>query len=220
MLSSSFKGSTRPNHIYPRLQALSHRGSSAGITRPQFQPVTVLDSPKTGSNPHPRWTRHFHKRPTSQTTLSYLEPSSPYSDSPVCPIHTRTMAPSQDPVARTASPYTDPKVQGPRAQILSSGIQSDLRKSTFTHLLPLPSLLCLNGADVCLQCLLTPSTKPASTLVVCSKSRPVILCSELNTRLTDFLSRPHREHTELGMILAASPVCLASDRPIYRGQAG
>ncbi|KAH8776332.1 phosphoenolpyruvate carboxykinase-domain-containing protein [Diaporthe sp. PMI_573] len=38
------------------------------------------------------------------------------------------MAPSREPVARTASPYTDPKVQGPRAKILSSGTQSNFRK--------------------------------------------------------------------------------------------
>jgi len=35
----------------------------------------------------------------------------------------------KDPVARTNSPYTDPKVKGPRSQILSSGNPSDLRKS-------------------------------------------------------------------------------------------
>lgn len=151
MLSSSFKGSTRPNPIYPRLQALSHRGPSAGTTRPHVHPVPVLDSTKTGPSPHPRWTRHFHKRLNSQTTLSYPEPRPPYSDLSIRPIHTSTMAPAREPVARTASPYTDPKVQGPRAQILSSGTQSDLRKSTSTHALcPFFALSCLAGADFCL----------------------------------------------------------------------
>lgn len=40
------------------------------------------------------------------------------------------MNPFKEPLPRTASPYTDPNVQGPRAQILASGIQADLRKST------------------------------------------------------------------------------------------
>lgn len=35
-----------------------------------------------------------------------------------------------EPVPRSASPYIDPNVQGPRAQLLASGIQTDLRKST------------------------------------------------------------------------------------------
>ncbi|KAI3535921.1 phosphoenolpyruvate carboxykinase [Colletotrichum costaricense] len=34
----------------------------------------------------------------------------------------------KDPVQRTASPYTDPKVKGPKSQILAEGTQADLRK--------------------------------------------------------------------------------------------
>jgi phosphoenolpyruvate carboxykinase (ATP) len=34
----------------------------------------------------------------------------------------------KDPVVRTASPYTDPQVRGPKSQILADGYQTDLRK--------------------------------------------------------------------------------------------
>ncbi|KAK7456897.1 phosphoenolpyruvate carboxykinase [Colletotrichum acutatum] len=45
----------------------------------------------------------------------------------------------KDPVQRTASPYTDPKVKGPKSQILAEGTQADLRKTNMA-----PSVIASN----------------------------------------------------------------------------
>lgn len=47
----------------------------------------------------------------------------------------------KDPVARTASPYVDPTVKGPRSQQLHSGYSAQARKSKSSRLLCLPPLL-------------------------------------------------------------------------------
>lgn len=40
----------------------------------------------------------------------------------------------KDPIQnRPSSPYANPSVQGPKHQILSSGIHQDLRKTMFSH---------------------------------------------------------------------------------------
>lgn len=43
--------------------------------------------------------------------------------------------PTRDPILRTASPYADPSVKGPKSQILADGYQTDTRKSEPTVLL-------------------------------------------------------------------------------------
>jgi phosphoenolpyruvate carboxykinase (ATP) len=74
--------------------------------------------------------------------------------------HLRTM---KDPVARTASPYTDPSVKGPRSQLLSRQHPFTTANSTSTgQAICLPLDLPLANPSFPGQCSSTPSTRPAS----------------------------------------------------------
>jgi hypothetical protein len=60
----------------------------------------------------------------------------------------------KDPVARTASPYTDPNVKGPHSKIVSSGNPSDLRKSAscYPGFVSLAYLTLADLNSVCSDC--------------------------------------------------------------------
>ncbi len=83
------------------------------------------------------------------------------------PLHS-SLLPIMDPLERTASPYVDPSVQGPRAQLLTTGIQSTYRKSRLTQ----PPRFLTFGHHMLTrrsQCFPTASTRPVCTLEVSSK---------------------------------------------------
>lgn len=113
---------------YPRLYipCLLHLGFSWNITNLYLEPcpsgslsslLVVVSScaPASLVTVHPRARNRFHSRVRSPWLSS--RPASTTAAS-------KTISTMNDPVIRTASPYTDPNVKGPRVQLLSSGQSS------------------------------------------------------------------------------------------------
>lgn len=158
MLPSAICGPAQPLHLYPRLRTLSRPGASGPSPHRNTHPLTAFCSYKTGSI---KWALHFHKPSKEYTTLqqrihSTSAHSAPFDISSPRFYTKAAMTSTKEPVLRTASPYIDPNVQGPRAQILAAGAQADLRKSTSysTWILFLPSFPFLSVLS-CPPCLFT-----------------------------------------------------------------
>lgn len=111
--------------LYPRFRPMStwpttfHRYLHTGS-------LTVLTAPYSQIRKRPSWSAQWIPCPPSQASTTYSSITSPR------PL--KTMA---DPVARTASPYFDPSVKGPRSQQLSQGLAHSLlqdRKSELSRI--------------------------------------------------------------------------------------
>jgi len=110
-------GSLGPTHLYTRPRVLQGHAALINATRSTF-------SISASCQPCIKWTRRDPNTPAS----SSLPPHPLLATArPLRRKHLRTM---KEPVARTASPYTDPTVKGPRSQQLHSGHLSQARKST------------------------------------------------------------------------------------------
>jgi hypothetical protein len=155
MWSSRLVGSTfvaLPAHLYPRPGTLPP--SSWSWRRVNIHDATKKTQTQTAhcSFPCPSPSRSFsslHKPlwscylPSNAITTSssssapavVLQASDSLPSPGLLDPHLRTM---KEPVARTASPYVDPSIKGPRSQILTSGTQADLRKSGFDKALGFP----------------------------------------------------------------------------------
>lgn len=148
MLSSRLIGSalfTGPTSLYiltplPRVCLISTSWST-----PAAYPIRSVRSIHSGCQPCRKWIAH--KPPSSSSSqlpcsLSTLSPNLSQHDGRE--KHLRTM---NDPVARTASPYTDPSVKGPRSHLLSSQRPSTKPSdSQYSPLLPLSGFLWLTMA--------------------------------------------------------------------------
>lgn len=114
-----------PVYLYPRhpLRTLSPSGTGPSILTSSHNPI--LSPPKR--------IRHFHKHLAARPPLHVPNSSRPDSRLRSGPSRepstTRTpRVPSQNlpMMQRPSTPYNDPKVQGPRAQQLAAGGQSNL----------------------------------------------------------------------------------------------
>lgn len=139
MASSVLLCSTLPVDIYPRLRlgtlSLSRPSLIISVLKPANAPERTRPFPVHHHKHPPR--PHSPPRPSPYTTLRRT------NSSPICSRF--SSGPSRDPkptststaeapsaltsnMQRPATPYNDPKVQGPSAKILASGNHSDLRK--------------------------------------------------------------------------------------------
>lgn len=122
MTPSLLRVPTRLCLLYPRPRA-------PPLGRPRTISATITAPSTTRSA---KWTL---SKPNSFQSLRLK------STSQNLPEHPGTLLTMKDPVPRTASPYTDPSIKGPRSQLLSSGVQN-FRKSWFAPSPPaLPELL-------------------------------------------------------------------------------
>lgn len=129
MRSSGNLHSTALVDLYSRLRLSTLSLSGTSLIRS----TSVLNPTNA-----PERTRHFpvqyHKHPAPYTTLRSTKSSSPLSRFPSSLSHRSnptsiSKAPfDSSKMQRPATPYNDPKVQGPRAQILASGNRADLLK--------------------------------------------------------------------------------------------
>lgn len=95
--------------LYPRPRALL-------ACKPSFRATSSTISPQ----PAPKWTTTKSKDPSPLRNKPRHEP---------LPESSRNLLTMGHPVHRPASPYTDPKVKGPRSQLLSSDKSQNLLKS-------------------------------------------------------------------------------------------
>lgn len=135
MGSSGLLCSTLCVDIYPRLRlgtlSLSGPSQIISVLKPTNAPERTQPFPVHHRN-------HKHPpRPPPYTTLRRTNSSpiwSRFSSGPSRRPKPTSTSTAEAPFAftskmqRPATPYNDPKVQGPRAQILASGNHSDLRK--------------------------------------------------------------------------------------------
>lgn len=139
-----------PTPLYPvmvrmfsSLPRALHQGTTRQVVISSALALSVSVSICNARQPCNKWTRPCANTPAPPrphrplSTLSTVRSDVPSraeasSRCTARPATTRTM---KDPVARTASPYVDPTIKGPRSQQLHSGYSAQARKSKSSRLL-------------------------------------------------------------------------------------